>query len=52
MLGTQVEGVQICPDGRLLITYKERVQIDKFCKYDVLKVTESGIRAVNVKPAG
>ena len=54
LLGTQVEGVQICPNGRgvILITLKEGVQIDKFCRYDVLEVTESGIRAVNVKPAG
>ena len=54
LLGAQVEGVQICPNGRgvILITFKEGVQIDKFCRYDVLEVTESGIRAVNVKPAG
>lgn len=52
--GQQVEGVQICPQGRgvILITLRDGVALDVFCRYDVFEVTESGIRAVNVKPAG
>ena len=49
-----VESVQICPQGRgiILITLKKEIEIQRFCRYDVFMVTESGIRAVNVKPAG
>ena len=52
--GVHVEGVQICPNGRgvLLITLKKEVPIEMFCRHDVIEVTESGIRAVHVKPAG
>ena len=52
--GGQVEAVQICPNGRgvILITLKEGVNLERFCRYDVLEVTSSGIRAVNVKPVG
>ena len=52
--GIHVESVQICPNGRgvLLITLKKEVQIDRFCCHDVFEVTQSGIRAVHVKPAG
>ena len=49
-----VEGVQICPQGRgvIFITLKKQVDIARFCRYEVLEVTMSGIRAVLVKPAG
>ena len=52
--GVHVEGVQICPGGRgvILITLKPGVQPDRFCRHDVFVVTQSGIRAVNVRPAG
>ena len=52
--GVQVVGIQICPNGRgvIYITLKKEVEIDRYCKYDVLDVTSSGIRAVLVKPAG
>ena len=52
--GVHLETVQICPTGRgvILITLKKEVQIDRFCRYDVLEVTASGIRTVLVKPAG
>ena len=52
--GVHVEGVQICPNGRgvIFITLKKEVEIGNFCRYDVLDVTSSGIRAVLVKPAG
>ena len=52
--GAQVEGVQICPNGKgiILITFKEGVSLDKFCRYDIFEVTTSGIKAVNVKPSG
>ena len=52
--GVHVESLQICPTGRgvILITLKKDVVAQRFCRYDVLEVTESGIRAVNVKPAG
>ena len=48
-----VEGVQICPNGRgvILITLKKEVPIEKFCRYDVVEVTAT-IRAVLTKPAG
>ena len=43
MPGGQVEAVQICPNGRgvILITLKEGVNLDRFCRYDVLEVTSS-----------
>ena len=52
--GGQVEAVQICPNGRgiILITLKQGVPIEKFCRHDVFEVTATGIRAVNIKPAG
>ena len=52
--GAQVEGVQICPNGRgiILITLKKEVPIDIYCGHDVFEVTSSGIRAVNIKPVG
>ena len=52
--GVHIEGVQICPNGRgtIYITLRKEVEIGKFCRYDVLDVTESGVRAVLVKPAG
>ena len=52
--GIQVEAVQICPNGRgvILITLKDNFPLEVFCRYDVFDVTASGIRAVNVKPAG
>ena len=52
--GVHVESVQICPNGRgvLLITLKKEVPIDRFCHHDVFQVTQSGIRAVQVKPSG
>ena len=50
----QVESVQICPTGRgvILITFKQGVNIEKFSRYDVVEVTKTGIRAVQVKPCG
>ena len=52
--GVHVLGAQICPQGRGLIyfTLKEEIDITKFCSYEVLEVTSSGIRDVNLKPAG
>ena len=52
--GIHVETVQICPNGRgvILITLRKDVQIERFCRYDVMEVTTSGIRAILAKPAG
>ena len=52
--GIHVEEIQICPNGRgvLYITLKESVDISRYCRYDVIEVSESGIRSVLVKPAG
>ena len=52
--GVQVEEIQICPTGRgvILITLKQGIDLTRFCRYDVFQVTQSGIRAVNIKPAG
>ena len=52
--GVQVQGVQICPNGRgvIYITLRKEIEIGKYCRYDVLDVTSSGVRAVLVKPAG
>ena len=52
--GGQVLGVQICPNGRgvIYITFNKGVDIGKYCRYDVMDVTKTGIRAVLVKPAG
>ena len=49
-----VVGVQICPNGRgvIYLTLKKEVEIEKYCRYDVLDVTASGIRAILAKPAG
>ena len=35
-----------------MITLKKGVDITKFCTYDVLEVTTSGMCAVNIKQAG
>ena len=52
--GVNVEAIQICPNGKgiILITLKDGLPLDPYCRYDVFEVTESGIRAVHVKPAG
>ena len=52
--GVEVEEVQICPQGRgvIFITLNREVDIGRFCRHDVIDVTESGIRSVMVKPAG
>ena len=52
--GGQVLGVQICPSGRgvIYITLRKDADVSKYCRYDVLAVTSSGVRAVLVKPAG
>ena len=51
--GGHLEGVQICPNGRgvIYITLKENIKLEKFCRYDIIAVTESGIRATMIKPA-
>ena len=50
--GVHVEEIQICPNGRgvILITFKKDVPIEQFCRHDVIEVTSSGIRAVNIRP--
>ena len=52
--GADIEGVQICPNGRgaIFITLKENVNIDRFCRYDIIEVSSSGIRSILIKPAG
>ena len=52
--GVQVEGVQLCPQGRgvIFITLKDCIEISRFCRHDVVQVTETGIRAIMVKAAG
>ena len=52
--GVQVEEVQICPSGRgvILITLKDGVNVENFCRYDVFELTENGVRSIMVKPAG
>ena len=49
-----VDGVQICPNGRgvIFLTLKPNLDIGRYCRYDVIEVTSTGIRAINVKPAG
>ena len=49
-----IEAIQICPSGRgvLYIRLKDNVDLNKYCRYDVINVTKSGIRAIMVKPAG
>ena len=48
-----VESIQICPNGRgvVFLTLRRDIPIEKFCSHDVIEVTQSGIRAVQVKPA-
>ena len=52
--GVQVESVQICPNGRgvVYVTLKPEIPAESFCQHDVIQVTESGIRVVQVKPSG
>ena len=52
--GYQIEGVQICPNGRgvIFVTLKKEVDISKFCRYDIIDITSTGIRSIIVKPAG
>ena len=52
--GAVVEEVQICPSGRgvILITLKDNVKIEDYCRYDIIVITESGIRSSMMKPAG
>ena len=52
--GVHVECIQICPNGRgiILITLKKELPIETFCRHDVFDVTSTGIRAINIKPAG
>ena len=52
--GVNVQGVQICPNGRgvIYLTLKKEIDIGRFCRYDVFEVNSSGVRAINVKPAG
>ena len=52
--GVHAEAVQICPNGRgvILITLKPEVSIANFCRQDIFEVTATGIRAINIKPAG
>ena len=49
-----IESIQICPNGRgvIYVTLKKEIPIERFCCYDVFEVTQCGIRAVQVKPAG
>ena len=51
--GVHVESIQICPSGRgrILITMKKDIQLDKFCRYESFEVTSSGIRSILIKPA-
>ena len=46
--GYQIEGVQICPNGRgvIFITLKKEVDISKFCRYDIIDMTSTGIRSI------
>ena len=52
--GIHMEGVQVCPNGRgvILITLKDNVRPEQFCRYDVLQVNNTGVRSVLVKPGG
>ena len=52
--GGEVEGVQLCPNGRgiILITLKDHIESEKYCRYDVFEVSKSGIRATLVKQSG
>ena len=51
---SQVEGVQICPNGRgvIYVTLRKDVEITKFCRYDSIDITSTGIRSTLIKPAG
>ena len=52
--GVHVLGTQICPQGRGVIYFvlKENIDIMNFCQHEVFVVTSSGTRVINVKPAG
>ena len=48
-----VECVQVLSNWRgvILITLKESVKIEQFCRYDVMEVTNSGSRSTIIEPA-
>ena len=50
----QVEAVQICPNGRgiIFLTLKRGEPLENYYIGDVIEVTSTGIRAIDVKPAG
>ena len=52
--GAQVEGVQICPNGRgvIYITMRKNIDLHQFCRYDAFEVTSTGVRSTMVKPVG
>ena len=52
--GEQIEGLQVCPNGRgiVYITLKETIDPSKFYRFDVIEVSTSGIRATQVRQAG
>ena len=52
--GIHVEAIQICPNGRgvILITLRKEVPAERFCSYDVIEVTSTGIKAILVRQCG
>ena len=50
----QVEAIQICPNGRgiIFVTLRRGESLENFYISDVIEVTSSGVKAIDVKPAG
>ena len=49
--GSQLEEVQICPNGRgiIFLTFKKNIEIARFCRHDVLDVTSTGTTIANIQ---
>ena len=53
-LTSDVEAVQICPNGRgvIYVTLKNNTPVDNFLCHDVIDVNNSGLRVIHIKSAG
>ena len=52
--GASIESIQICPSGRgvVYVTLRDQIDLSRYCRYDIIDITTSGIRSMMVKPVG
>ena len=53
-LASDVEAVQICPNGRgvIYVTLKNNTPMDNFICHDVIEVNNTGLKVIHIKSAG